>query len=187
MTTDTEKVIISVTGRDRPGILAAVSRVLLERGCNLENVSQTILQSVFGALFLVSKPKGLDNAALQAAIEAGIGDFALDVHVARFDAGAAVEPFPAEAFIITATGPDGKGLVHAITSVLAEHGINVTNLQAVFRGGDEPGSNSMIFQVDVPASANLPALIADLEHSAGRAGLDINIQHRKIFESMSRI
>lgn len=182
-----DKVIISVTGRDRPGILAAVSRILLQHGCNLENVSQTILQSVFGALFLVSKPESLDIAILQSVIEEGVSDFNLDIHAGRFETGGEETAPAGEPFIITAAGPDRKGLVYAITRIFAEHGVNVTNLQAVFRGGEEPGSNSMIFQVSVPESVSLPDLVRDLEQSAGGAGLDINIQHRKIFESMSRI
>ncbi len=41
------KVIISVLGQDRPGILAAVTKILLERDGNVENVSQTILQNQY--------------------------------------------------------------------------------------------------------------------------------------------
>ena len=179
-----DKLIISVTGRDRPGIIAAVSRVLLDHDCNLENVSQTILQNVFGALFLVSKPDPLDMMTLQSVLERELNDFGLDVHVARFDPGGPEPEVAAgEPFVITATGPDRKGLVYAITRVLADYGINVTNLQAAFHGGEY----SMIFQVEVPASANLPGLVRDLEASSADAGLEINIQHRKIFESMSRI
>jgi len=40
-----KKVVISVLGQDRPGIIAAVSGILFEEGCNIENVDQTILQS----------------------------------------------------------------------------------------------------------------------------------------------
>jgi len=34
-----KKIIISVFGSDRPGVLAAVSRILFEQDCNIENVT----------------------------------------------------------------------------------------------------------------------------------------------------
>ena len=38
------KVILSVLGHDRPGIVAAVANILYEQNVNIENVSQTILR-----------------------------------------------------------------------------------------------------------------------------------------------
>jgi len=51
-----EKVIISVLGPDRPGIIASISRILYEQDCNIENISQTILQSEFSGIFIVALP-----------------------------------------------------------------------------------------------------------------------------------
>jgi len=50
------KVILSILGHDRPGIIAAVSKILFEQNCNIENVSQTILQFEFAGIFIVSMP-----------------------------------------------------------------------------------------------------------------------------------
>ena len=49
-----KKVVVFVLGPDRPGIIATISKVLFEQGCNLEDVSQTILQSEFMGIFVVS-------------------------------------------------------------------------------------------------------------------------------------
>ena len=53
------KVVITVLGQDRPGIIARVSKVLFQQDCNLENVSQTILQSEFSGIFIASIPEQL--------------------------------------------------------------------------------------------------------------------------------
>ena len=42
--------------------------------------------------------------------------------------------------------------------VLARHGVNITPLQAVFKGGDTPGDNIMIYEVDVPTVVDQQAL-----------------------------
>lgn len=182
------KVFISVIGRDRPGILAALSGTLLDLDCNIENISQTILQSVFGALLIVSVPESLDEQSLKRKLLDKLADLDLNVLVKSYDR--AIEGTGRQAghpFVITTVGPDNRGLVEAITRVLARHDINVVNLKAVFKGGTDPRNNVMIFEVDIPDSAVLPEIRAELEQAAGNLDLDINFQHQKIFESMNRI
>lgn len=41
------KAFITVIGRDKVGIIAEVSNLLAERGVNIEDISQTILQGMF--------------------------------------------------------------------------------------------------------------------------------------------
>jgi len=183
-----KKVFISVIGRDRPGILAALSRNLHEQDCNIENISQTILQSVFGALMIVSIPENLDEQSLKLKISNNLSDLDLDIFVKDFDSVIAAETVKdSHPFVITTLGPDKPGLVKAITGVFAKYDINVTNLKAAFKGGQDPRDNVMIFEVEIPANTYLPEVRAELQQAAEKLDLDINIQHRKIFETMNRI
>jgi glycine cleavage system transcriptional repressor len=182
------KAILSVLGRDRPGIVAAVSRVLLDQSCNIENVSQTMLQSEFAGIFVVSLPDGMPAEDLHLALDSRLAPIGLTVLTKPCDPGedagatAACEPF-----VITTRGPDRKGLVAHISGVIARHGVNITNLQAMFKGGDVPGDNIMIFEVDVPTAVDLQTLARDLRDKAVDLRLDISIQHRQIFEVLHRI
>lgn len=47
------RAIITVLGSDRPGIVAAVTRVLAEHDANILDISQTILQGIFTMTMLV--------------------------------------------------------------------------------------------------------------------------------------
>ena len=47
------KAIVTVIGKDRVGIIADVSRILAERGVNVLDISQTILQEYFTMVMLV--------------------------------------------------------------------------------------------------------------------------------------
>ncbi|MDJ0886389.1 MAG: ACT domain-containing protein, partial [Desulfobacterales bacterium] len=60
-----KKIIISVLGQDRPGIIAAIARILFENDGNIENVSQTSLQSEFAGIFIVAIPDILAQADLE--------------------------------------------------------------------------------------------------------------------------
>lgn len=46
--------VVSVLGKDRSGIVAGVSRVLAEKGANIDDISQTILDEIFSMTMLVT-------------------------------------------------------------------------------------------------------------------------------------
>ncbi|MDR1204137.1 MAG: ACT domain-containing protein [Peptococcaceae bacterium] len=48
-----EQVVVTVTGMDKIGIMAAVSTVLAERQVNILDVSQTILRGFFSMVMVV--------------------------------------------------------------------------------------------------------------------------------------
>ncbi len=47
------KAIVTVIGRDRVGIIADVSQLLAQRGVNVLDISQTVLQDYFTMIMLV--------------------------------------------------------------------------------------------------------------------------------------
>lgn len=47
------RAVITVVGKDKPGIIAAVSGMLAERSVNILDISQTIMQSFFTMITLV--------------------------------------------------------------------------------------------------------------------------------------
>ena len=182
------KAILSILGQDRPGIVAAVSKVLYEKSCNIENVSQTTLQSVFAGIFIVSMPGDLPAESLYKSLTTKMAPLGLDVHITALEPHEApLLPPDGEAYIITTQGPDRKGLVAGISEVIARFGANITNLQAVFKGGDDPGANIMIYEVDVPPQTDQQALNRELKKRADELRLDIDIQHRNIFYAINRI
>lgn len=183
-----EKLIITVLGHDRPGIIAAISKSLYDLECNIENVSQMVLQSEFAGLFVISGPESSSMKEIEQGLSRDLAPLELDVHAKRL--APRQEEFDSkdfEPFIITTTGPDQKGLVARITGVLAEHGANVTNLKAVFKGGDDPARNIMVYEVAVPSDADSSALKESLRKKAGELGLDMSIQHRNIFDAVNKI
>lgn len=62
-----EKALVSVTGVDRPGIIAKVSTALFEMNINVLEISQTILDGYFTMLMIVDMTKA--SAAFSAVAE----------------------------------------------------------------------------------------------------------------------
>ena len=181
------KVIVSVVGHDRPGIIAAVSRVLFLNGCNIEDVSQSILQTEFAGVFIASLPNSLKIVELNARLLEALDSMGLSVSISEMGASGIWETPPIEPFIITTMGPDRPGLVAGITELLARFGVNISNLKAIFRGGDNPHENTMIYEVDIPVAADQNSFREALYKRGGELGLEVSLQHREIFEAIHKV
>jgi glycine cleavage system transcriptional repressor len=183
-----KKIVVFVQGHDRPGVIAAVTKTLVEQGCNLEDVSQTILQAEFVGIFIASmKDTGSEDAVL-AALRTRTEPLELFVHLRPLeDMHALPLQQTSESFVITTIGPDRPGLMAGVTEVLACHGVNISNLKAVFRGDRNKQDYIMIFEIDIPSSTDHHALRAALYARAAELGQDLSLQHREIFEQLNRV
>ena len=55
------KAVISVIGKDRPGILAFVSKECADRNINIEDVTQKVIQDLFTMIMIVEIPEELKD------------------------------------------------------------------------------------------------------------------------------
>ena len=179
------KLIVGVMGPDGPGIIARISRRLFTFGCNIEDVSQSTLQTEFSGTFIISAPDDQVVEDLQDQLRNDFPGFSV---VVKEMAGAETsKPKEAQPYIITTSGADQMGLVAQISEIIAKHSINITNLRAVFRGGWNPRDNIMIYEVDVPDDTDIDAFRRELRSRGEDLALEVNIQHRRIFETINRI
>lgn len=180
------KIAVFVIGPDRPGIIAAAAQVLFEQGCNLEDVSQTSLQGQFVGIFVASPPSG-GPEALPRALRGRLQPLGLFVHLGAVGGAGGQAPARGEPFVITTVGPDRPGLIAGIAGLLAQFGANITNLKAITRGAGARQEYVTFYEVDVPAEADRQAFRAGLLARAAELGLDVNLQHREIFEQIHRV
>jgi len=184
-----EWILISVFGRDRPGIVANVSRVLYQSGGNIEELSQTALKGQFAMILIASA----SEPGLPAELKDELGilgrDLDLEINVRKikdedmvpFDSG------EAEPFILTVRGEDRPGLVYGITEVLAERGINITNLDAKTARVGEKLEYIQLFEVDIPKKLDYGLVQEKLFARGKEMGVEVDLQHRGIFRAMNRI
>lgn len=186
------KVVITVLGQDRPGLVAEVSAVLAEHGFNIEDVSQTLAQSQFAGIFIASVPAGemAEEAGLRLDASFATRFAGQPLHVWRYPLengqGPAAGHAASEPFVITSQGPDRVGLIAGLAGVLAAHGANIVNLKAAFQGDDHTRMR-MIFEADVPSAVDRRAFRDALYAKARELGHDLSLQHRNIFEIIHHV
>ena len=182
-----KKIVVFVLGPDRTGIIAAVSKTLFDQGCNLEDVSQTILQTEFVGIFIASMDDNRNEDGVLSALRDRISPLGLFVHLRPVEEEPATGVQTGEPFVITTVGADRPGLMAGVTEVLARYGVNITSLRAVSRGEENHHDYVMIFEADIPSAVDLSAFRAALCGRAEELGLDISLQHREIFEELNRV
>ncbi len=182
-----KKIVIVVLGYDRPGIIAGVSRILFSQGYNIEDVSQTILQTEFVGVFIASAQERASEELLLAELRAMLAPMGLLVNIKPMEEAGEWRQPPSEPFVITTVGPDRPGLVAGITDLLARYGVNITNLKAVSKGSRTVRHYIMVYEVDIPLSIDQKTFREALHDRALELGLDVNMQHRAIFEQIHRV
>ncbi|WP_022668385.1 glycine cleavage system protein R [Desulfospira joergensenii] len=182
------KMIITVLGKDRPGIISHISNLLYELECNLENVNQMILQNQFAGFFIIEPPSGVDETLLRKRLDEKNGTSGLTIHINTLGNDLETGNDPGgDIFLITTIGPDQKGLVARISKIIAGFNANIINLKAVFKGGLDPRANVMSYQVQITPDVDAGAMFDALKQKAAELDLDIRIQHRNIFDVINKI
>ena len=76
------KAIVTVIGKDKPGIIAAVSSLLAKHAINIEDISQTVLRGNFTMVMLVSfENSNMDVAALASVAAPLAAEVGVEIHV----------------------------------------------------------------------------------------------------------
>ena len=165
---------VSAVGRDRPGIVAAVTKVLVDHDCNLEDTSMSILRGHFAMMLVVAGPPSLDAAALESALSQTTSGFDLVVAVRQIDDEVPDSPEGAS-WTVAVYGADRPGIVHAITSLLADAGVNVTDLTTRVIGDVDRPVYAMVLEVTLPAAVSPEDVAARLDEQAASLGVECSL------------
>ncbi len=86
--------------------------------------------------------------------------------------------------IITVVGSDKVGIIAKVSTLLAEHKINIADITQTILSGNFV----MMMMVNmVEADISIDALRTILEDASEKMGVEINIMAEKVFSSMNRI
>ncbi|MCA1834022.1 MAG: glycine cleavage system protein R [Actinomycetota bacterium] len=138
---------VSAVGLDRPGIVAAISRVLLEHDGNIEDSRMALLGGHFAVMLIVEVPDDTDPVAVEESVLSATAGMDLVVTV-RPVAHAASDHLEGTPYVLTVYGADRPGIVADVTGALARWDVNVTDLATHVLEGK---IYVMIIEVSLPA------------------------------------
>lgn len=175
-----KRLLLTISGKDKPGIIAKVSELLYRIGCNLEDVSMTLLEGQFAMMMTVCVPGSVKLNALTKAMTAlKSSPWGMECFMAGLKGKATrgekhargVQPC-----LITAFGKDRTGIVHAVSKTLAQYKINITDLDCRILGGGSKVTYAMLLEVDVPKRMGLGRLRGILARVAKKLKIEIQLR-----------
>jgi glycine cleavage system transcriptional repressor len=172
-----EWVAVTAVGQDRPGIVARVTKALLDLGCNLGETSMTRLRQEFAMILLVrlSAPISPEKARATLATVAGEMDLTVTVRsLTQEEASAAGQS--ETSYILRVYGADRPGIVHAVTELLAREGFNVTDLETRVIPGAGGPVYVMVLELDSPSEEQGEAARDALRALAAEMRIEVSFE-----------
>jgi glycine cleavage system transcriptional repressor len=142
--------LLTASGKDRPGIVAAITKVLLEQDCNIEDSQMARLGPDFACMLMIRMPEGMVSDQLTRQLAAVANEFGLRTYAEDLRPEEAGESHPDHLkHVIHVYGADRKGIVHRISEKLAERSVNITNLHTEVIQHAKP-LYVMMIEVEIP-------------------------------------
>ncbi len=163
-------VAVTAIGNDRPGIVAGVTQVLYEAGCNLEDASSTILRGHFAMTLIVRVADGMEASELEGRLAPVATEMDLVVTVRPVgDAHPEVAP---STHVVSVYGADKPGIVFRVAEALARAGVNITALSSRVLGDEQP-VYALLLEVAAAAPHDIEA---DLARLRDELGVDVTVR-----------
>ena len=171
---DKEHLILTAIGPDRVGLVEKISKFISRHGCNIEDSKMAVFCGEFAVIILISGDGGglvkLGRDSREIEAETGLS-ISIKTPSAR-KAGDFSLPYK-----LTASCMDHPGIVHQISGVLRDLGINIESMET--KTYSAPISGTPLFQLEaglaVPASTNINQLRGRFAEIQREQNIDIDL------------
>jgi len=164
--------VLTVVGDDRTGLISALSDTIAAFGGNWTETRMASLGGKFAGILLVTVPQAQANDLIAAVKR--LDARTLHVDVARSEADA---PSGTRLLTLELIGQDRPGIVRDISHLLAEHGINIEELETACVSGSFSGEALFKAQarLRLPRELSTADLRASLEALANELMVDLSL------------
>ena len=169
--------IVTAVGKDRPGIVAGVTKVLYKLGCNLEDSAMTRLEGEFAIMLIFSAKASVALERLRSAFAGLERRSGLVVHIKPLSRQEAAAPKAhGRPYMISVYGSDRPGIVFRVADALARAGVNVTDVHTHRSAGKGPSLYLMLLEVEIPMRTSPSGLERRLKSLGTSLGVRINLR-----------
>ena len=164
---------VTAIGRDRPGIVAAISRALLDFGGNIGESQMSMLGGQFAVMLVVSVGPGTPEDELSARLGSVRDELGLQaLTFTPVEEAEATLPKPTHTLRIQ--GRDRPGMIATASAVLAGHGANIIDLESRIAQEGTERTSVVVLHVDL-SDAEHAEVAAALQEAADELGLDVSL------------
>jgi glycine cleavage system transcriptional repressor len=171
------KYIMTAFGKDRPGIVADVTELLYENGCNLEDTTMSMLSDEFTINLLFSSSTNGIEATLQKESKKLEQEKNISAFIRPLKASSAVAVTKLPLCTIHVEGLDQAGIVYKISKYLADNKLNIVDLKSSVKTTPESGTAlyMMDIHIQLPPGASINGIESDLNFVAEEINVEITV------------
>lgn len=153
---------LTAIGKDKPGLVSAITGVLYEYKCNIEDSTMTILHGQFAMILILKIPSELNPKVLCNALNKKNASLEMSFSYSELPAYAPKKHKTCNPYIISVYGADKPGIVYRISSYLAENKINITDVQTTILKSKGTKTYVMIIETDMPEKLQINKISKEL-------------------------
>ena len=163
--------MLTLVGRDRPGIVAEVTNILFDAGCQLGEASMMRLGGNFTVMLMVQTEQ--QQSALESLLQEKLTPLELRLHIDPIEGHLHEHIVPD--VCVSVHGADRPGIVADVTRVLQQQNFHILDLESDV-GGTE-AKPIYIMHIEGKAQSDLSLLDKELEplRKAGADGIDVKV------------
>ena len=175
-----ERYVLTVIGKDKPGIIAHVTGLLFRFGCNLEDATMSILEGEFAMVLIVHMPRRTRPEDLKEAFLQTQKKWKLELFFRPFAPKGSLSDKTHQkgtvSYLISGIGRDRTGIVYQMSRLLADKGFNITDLNSRILGRGQKALYSLLLEVDIPKKFPLSRLEKDFKRLERKLQIEIKIR-----------
>ena len=168
--------VLAVIGRDRPGLVSAVSEVVTAGGGNWLDTRMASLAGQFAGILLVSVPVGKADALIASLKTLEVQGLKLIIEKAG-DPEVLAAPLPGRTMALELIGLDRPGIVRDLSRVLSAQGVSISELETERVAGSFSGEPMFKARarLQLPDGLGDETLRRSIESLANELMVDLNL------------
>lgn len=171
--------ILTALGKDRPGIVAGVTKILFELGGNLEDSAMSRLEGEFTMMVIFTAPAALPQGKLERAFGALSKRLGLVIHFKKLSRLETARVEHGKPYLISVYGADQPGIMYRVAALLSDVHVNITDVEThrtTPKGNARTPLYLMILEVELPSTISAAGLEPQLRRLAADLGVEVSLR-----------
>ncbi|MDR1195165.1 MAG: hypothetical protein LBL00_01660 [Endomicrobium sp.] len=175
-------VSLTAIGKDKPGLVSSIAKVLYEYDCNIEDSTMTILHGQFAMILMLSLPKSVEPKALYLKLQKSAKSLGMSFSYSELSSYTSRKRNFSKPYIISVYGADKPGIVYNLSAFLADYKINITDVQTTLSKSKGKKTYIMIIEAEFPKKVSVPKVKNGLLNLAKSLNVAVSVNQAESAE-----
>jgi phosphoserine phosphatase len=182
---DNKMVLLTLTGPDRTGIIAAVTGHIAEAGARIRDIEQSVTHTLLSLSVLIDFPTGeSDQKPLVKELLFLAKELGLDLDFQVLSEAEYRRKTTRNAYVVTILGGEVNALALArVSRILAEHAVNIERISKLTQGQ----LRCVEFLITTTPDLDVKVMTRKLLHTGASVGVDIAVQKESLYRRAKRL